>query len=87
MNKYLNELHESNFNSDATWLATADTADLWQDMGIVFTGKNMGDLNGVRFGDINGDVSSVTFFSLFYLLCRICIVEPSVICPSANFAN
>ncbi|KAI3398912.1 hypothetical protein diail_8235 [Diaporthe ilicicola] len=33
----------------------ADTADLWQDMGVVFTGKNMGDLNGIRFGDINGD--------------------------------
>ncbi|KAJ0109024.1 hypothetical protein J7T55_002216 [Diaporthe amygdali] len=33
----------------------SDTADLWQDMGIVFTGKNMGDLSGIRFGDINGD--------------------------------
>ncbi|KAI7785936.1 hypothetical protein LA080_005597 [Diaporthe eres] len=33
----------------------SDTADLWQDMGIVFTGKNMSDLNGVRFSDINGD--------------------------------
>ncbi|KAH8785916.1 hypothetical protein F5883DRAFT_708664 [Diaporthe sp. PMI_573] len=33
----------------------SDTADLWQDMGIVSTGKNMSDLNGVRFSDINGD--------------------------------
>lgn len=29
----------------------------WQAMGTVFTGKGMGDVNGVRFGDINGDVS------------------------------
>lgn len=67
MDKCTNELNEKNFNSDATWLTTADTADLWQDMGIVFTGINMGDLNGVRFGDINGDVSSVTIFSLVSL--------------------
>ncbi|KKY36967.1 hypothetical protein UCDDA912_g03061 [Diaporthe ampelina] len=33
----------------------SDTADLWQDMGIAFTGKNTGDLDGVRFSDINGD--------------------------------
>jgi hypothetical protein len=28
----------------------------WQDMGIVFTGKNKGNIDGVRFVDINGDV-------------------------------
>jgi hypothetical protein len=44
-------------SSDPVRLITADTADLWQDMGIVSTGKNMSDLNGVRFSDINGDVS------------------------------
>jgi len=27
----------------------------WEDMGIVFTGKNKGDIRGVRFVDINGD--------------------------------
>lgn len=52
-------LHLKTLDSDAARFATADTADLWQDMGIVFTGKNMGDLNGVRFSDINGDVSSI----------------------------
>ena len=29
----------------------------WQALGVVFTGKGMGDANGVRFYDINGDVS------------------------------
>lgn len=29
----------------------------WQALGLRFTAKNMGDLNGVRFEDINGDVS------------------------------
>ncbi|KAK4188152.1 hypothetical protein QBC35DRAFT_463226 [Podospora australis] len=30
-------------------------AEYWQPLGIVFTGKGMGDVNGVRFYDINGD--------------------------------
>lgn len=30
--------------------------DFWQPLGKRFTGKNMGDLNGIRFEDINGDV-------------------------------
>ncbi|KAK3897538.1 killer toxin subunits alpha beta [Staphylotrichum tortipilum] len=29
--------------------------DYWQPLGVVFTGKGMGDVNGVRFYDINGD--------------------------------
>ena len=29
----------------------------WQDLGVVFTGNGMGDIDGVRFADINGDVS------------------------------
>lgn len=63
MNQSTDSLHTDTFDTDAVWLATADTADLWQDMGIVFTGKNMGDLNGVRFSDINGDVSSISCLS------------------------
>jgi hypothetical protein len=31
----------------------------WQSMGLRFTGKNMGDVNGVRFEDINGDVRNI----------------------------
>lgn len=34
-----------------------DAPDYWQDLGIVFTGKGEGDINGVRFVDLNGDVS------------------------------
>ncbi|KAL4861182.1 SGNH hydrolase-type esterase domain-containing protein [Aspergillus spectabilis] len=30
----------------------------WQDLGIVFTGKGMGDITGVRLVDINGDFRS-----------------------------
>ena len=30
----------------------------WQALGLRFTGKNMGDVRGTRFGDINGDVSA-----------------------------
>ncbi|KAK7726624.1 hypothetical protein SLS63_007593 [Diaporthe eres] len=43
------------------YCAARDNGDIqcWRNggryMGIVFTGKNMGDLNGVRFSDINGD--------------------------------
>ena len=29
----------------------------WQSLGQRFTGKNMGDIRGTRFEDINGDVS------------------------------
>jgi hypothetical protein len=29
----------------------------WNPLGVVFTGKGMGDVDGVRFADINGDVS------------------------------
>lgn len=32
-----------------------DKAEYWQDMGIIFTGKGMGNIDGVRFADINGD--------------------------------
>ncbi|KAF9873870.1 hypothetical protein CkaCkLH20_08604 [Colletotrichum karsti] len=32
-----------------------DKPSLWQDLGVVFTGKGMGDLEGVRFYDLNGD--------------------------------
>lgn len=35
-----------------------DMPEYWQDLGIRFTGKNKGDLRGVRFEDINGDVST-----------------------------
>ena len=31
------------------------TPQYWQDLGVVFTGKNMGDTSGVRLVDINGD--------------------------------
>ncbi|KAK6065946.1 esterase family protein [Seiridium cupressi] len=34
---------------------TGDTADPWQELGVVFTGKNEGDVNGVFFADLNGD--------------------------------
>ncbi|GAB1314670.1 hypothetical protein MFIFM68171_04880 [Madurella fahalii] len=30
-------------------------SDYWQALGVVFTGKGMGDVDGVRFADINGD--------------------------------
>jgi hypothetical protein len=33
-----------------------DHARWWEHMGIVFTGKNKGNIDGVRFIDINGDV-------------------------------
>ena len=33
-----------------------DLADYWQDLGIKFTGKGMGDTQGTHFEDINGDV-------------------------------
>lgn len=35
------------------------TADMpfWQSLGLRFTAKGMGDMRGVRFEDINGDVS------------------------------
>lgn len=36
---------------------TLDTPEYWQDLGIIFTGKGKGDIRGVRFVDINGDVS------------------------------
>lgn len=32
-----------------------DMPEYWQALGTVFTGKGMGDVNGVRFYDINGD--------------------------------
>lgn len=32
--------------------------DYWQSFGVVFIGKGMGDVDGVRFYDINGDVSA-----------------------------
>ncbi|KAK3986531.1 killer toxin subunits alpha beta [Cladorrhinum sp. PSN332] len=32
-----------------------DYAEYWQDLGVIFTGKGMGDPQGVRFADINGD--------------------------------
>lgn len=36
-----------------------DIPEYWQSMGLRFTGKNMGDIRGTRFEDINGDVSKV----------------------------
>jgi hypothetical protein len=33
-----------------------DEADYWQALGVVFTGKNKGDIDGVMFADLNGDV-------------------------------
>ncbi|KAL2785319.1 SGNH hydrolase-type esterase domain-containing protein [Aspergillus keveii] len=32
-----------------------DTPEYWQPLGVVFTGKNMGNIDGVRLVDINGD--------------------------------
>lgn len=34
---------------------TSEFGGYWQDLGIVFTGKGMGDIDGVRLVDINGD--------------------------------
>ena len=36
---------------------TKDAPEYWQDLGTRFTAKGMGDMRGVRFADINGDVS------------------------------
>lgn len=33
-----------------------DLPNAWQDLGVVFTGKGMGNVDGSRFADINGDV-------------------------------
>jgi len=38
-----------------------DYPDYWQDLGVVFTGKGFGDLSGVRFSDLNGDVGLFHF--------------------------
>lgn len=35
----------------------------WQALGVIFTGKGFGDVHGVRFFDLNGDVS---FFQSSY---------------------
>lgn len=57
-------------------------------MGVVFTGKNMGDVTGIRFSDINGDVSS-TIPSLFASIITMpsSTVNPPVLYPSTNFTN
>ncbi|KAF5658685.1 killer toxin subunits alpha beta [Fusarium heterosporum] len=34
---------------------TGEVPEYWQSLGTRFTSKNMGDMNGVRFADINGD--------------------------------
>lgn len=60
MNQSTDDVYLMTFDSDASRIYTADTADLWQDLGVAFTGKNMGDVNGIRFSDLNGDVSSTT---------------------------
>jgi hypothetical protein len=33
-----------------------NTPEYWQPLGVVFTGKNMGNIDGVWLVDINGDV-------------------------------
>jgi hypothetical protein len=37
-----------------------DVPEYWQPLGLQFTGKDKGDLDGLRFVDINGDVRSIT---------------------------
>ncbi|KAJ5801621.1 uncharacterized protein N7518_003689 [Penicillium psychrosexuale] len=37
---------------------TTEYGGYWQDLGIVFTGKNMGNITGVRLVDLNGDFRS-----------------------------
>ncbi len=47
-------------NGDISCWRNWGTGDLplgWQALGVVFTGKGMGNVDGVRFADINGDVS------------------------------
>lgn len=34
-----------------------DLPEYWQSSGVIFTGKGFGDVHGVRFFDLNGDVS------------------------------
>lgn len=36
-----------------------DVPEYWQAMGLRFTAKGMGDIRGVRFEDLNGDVSGL----------------------------
>jgi hypothetical protein len=43
-----------------------DYPDYWQDLGVIFTGKGFGDLHGVRFFDLNGDVGCFFFFFVSY---------------------
>lgn len=38
--------------------SVGDHPEYWQELGIIFTGKGLGDVNGVRFFDLNGDVSN-----------------------------
>lgn len=48
-----------------------DLPKYWQYLGKRFTGKNKGDLRGVRFEDVNGDVSHVNHFpSITLTRCR-----------------
>jgi hypothetical protein len=35
-----------------------DMPEYWQELGVIFTGKGKGDVHGLRFADINGDVST-----------------------------
>jgi hypothetical protein len=39
----------------------------WQALGLMFTGKNKGNIAGTRFIDINGDVSSRNYSYRYYL--------------------
>ncbi len=68
-------------NGDIRCWRNWGTGDLpigWQDLGVVFTGKGMGDVDGVRFADINGDVSLPSFHSPFFSRCPIsCLLVPS----------
>ncbi|GAM34923.1 hypothetical protein TCE0_015r02825 [Talaromyces pinophilus] len=45
-------------NGGQGYAPTSTYGGYWQDLGIVFTGKGLGDIAGVRFVDINGDFRS-----------------------------
>lgn len=52
-----------------------DMPAFWQPLGKRFDGKNMGDVRGVRFEDINGDVSCVPRVSSTMLTwCRVATI-------------
>lgn len=55
-------------------------------MGIVYTGKNVNDLDGVRFSDINGDVSynPSTFVLPAFLSVMSGIIHGSLLYRRAN---